>query len=119
MDSEIARDAAFRAAEGKQAPQVPRWRATAVATWRPDEKWAFTVAGRYSDRVYATIDNTDPVTHTYQGFDDYLVFDVRAALALNTHWSAAVGIENIGGEDYYIFHPFPQRTATAELKYRF
>ncbi|MES1202690.1 MAG: TonB-dependent receptor [Pseudomonadota bacterium] len=119
VDSEIARDAAFRAAEGKQAPQVPRWRATAVATWRPDEKWAFTVAGRYSDRVYATIDNTDPVTHTYQGFDDYLVFDVRAALALNAHWSAAVGIENIGGEDYYIFHPFPQRTATAELKYRF
>ncbi len=119
LDSEIKRDSAFRAAEGKQQPQVPRWRATAVATYRPDDKWAFTLAGRYSDRVYATIDNSDPITHTFQGFDDFLVFDVRAALALNAHWSAALGIENIGAADYYLFHPFPQRTATAELKYRF
>lgn len=119
VDSEIRRDDAFPAAEGKQIPQVPRWRATATATWRPDDRWAFTFAGRYSDRVYATIDNSDPVTHTFQGFDDYLVFDLRAALVLNAHWSAAVGLENIGADDYYLFHPFPQRSATAELKYRF
>ncbi len=119
VDPEIVRDTAFTAAEGKQLPQVPNWRATLVATYRLDDRWAFTIAGRYSDRVYATIDNSDSVTHTYQGFDGYLVFDARAHIAIDAHWTVAVGIENIGAEDYFLFHPFPQRTATAELQYRF
>jgi|CXWL01.1.fsa_nt_gi iron complex outermembrane receptor protein len=119
VDPEIVRDTAFPAAEGKQLPQVPNWRATLVATYRRDDRWAFTLAARYSDRVFATIDNSDSVSHTYQGFDGYLVFDARAHLAIGAHWTAAIGIENLGAEDYFLFHPFPQRTATAELQYRF
>ncbi len=119
VDPEIVKDIAFPAAEGKQIPQVPNWRATVVATYRPDQQWSVTFAGRYSDRVYATIDNVDVVTHTYQGFDDYLVFDARVAYDVDEHWTAAVGVENLGADDYILFHPFPQRTATAELKYHF
>ncbi|GAM96788.1 hypothetical protein U91I_00409 [alpha proteobacterium U9-1i] len=119
VDPTIESDPSFPAAEGKQIPQVPNWRATFVATYRPDGRWVFTLAGRYSDRVYATIDNSDVVTHTYQGFDGYLVFDARAHLALNAHWSAALSVENLGAEDYFLFHPFPQRTLAAELQYRF
>ncbi len=118
VDSEIVRDTAFPAAVGKQIPQVPSWRATMVVTYHPDDHWALTIAGRYSDRVYATIDNTDTVTHTYQGFDSYLVFDARVTHRLDDHWTAAAGLENFGDEDYFLFHPFPQRTATAELQYR-
>jgi iron complex outermembrane receptor protein len=119
VDPKITRDNAFQAAEGKQLPQVPNWRATLVATWRPGERWAFTLAGRYSDRTYATLDNSDPVTHTYQGFDRFLVFDARASLKLNPSWTAALGIENLGAQDYFLFHPFPQRTVIAQLGYRF
>lgn len=119
VDPTIAKDTAFPAAVGKQIPQVAHWRSTVVATYRPDEQWTFTLAGRYSDRVYATIDNIDVVTHTYQGFDPYFVVDARAAFDLDDHWTAAVGVENIGNDDYILFHPFPQRTATAELQYRF
>ena len=32
--------------DGKHVPYVPRWRATAVATYRPTPAWAFTLAGR-------------------------------------------------------------------------
>lgn len=119
LDSTITQDAAFPAAVGKQAPQTPRWRATVVATWRPNAALALTLAARYSDRVFATIDNTDPVTHTYQGFDGYLVADARANWTINPHWSAAVGIDNLGARDYFLFHAFPQRTAFAELRYAF
>jgi len=117
--AETVRNRAFLAAEGKQTPQVPEWRATLVATYRPDERWAFTLAGRYSDRVFGTIDNSDSFSHTYQGFENFLVFDVRAAFQIDSHWRAALGIENLNNEDYFLFHPFPQRTLTAELQYRF
>ena len=119
VDAETKRDRALPAAQGKQIPQVPDWRATLVATYRPNDQWAFTLAGRYSDRMYGTIDNSDAFSHTYQGFERYLVFDARAAYQLNAHWNAAIGIENFTNDNYFLFHPFPQRTATAELRYHF
>ena len=47
------------------------------------------------------------------------VLDARATYEINTHWMAAAGMENFGDEDYFLFHPFPRRTTTAELKYKF
>ena len=32
-------------------------------------------------------------------------------------WSAAVGIDNFNNYKYWNFHPYPQRTLMAELKY--
>ncbi|MDP3659679.1 TonB-dependent receptor [Phenylobacterium sp.] len=119
VDAKIDKDPAFRAAEGKRIPQVPEYRWTAVATYRPNEKLSLTAAARYSDRVFATIDNTDFVTHTYQGFDNYFVVDVRAAYRMNDHVEAAFGIDNLNDRDYILFHPFPRRSYIAELKYSF
>jgi len=117
VDPGIVSDRAFAAAVGKQIPQVPRWRATAQASYAATSRLTLSAAVRYSSRVYATIDNSDPVTHTYQGFDGYLVGDLRATYRLNDHVTAAIGIDNLGGERYYLFHPFPQRTVLAELKW--
>lgn len=119
VDAKTTKDAAFRAAEGKQLPQVPRWRSTLAATYRPDDKWTFTVAGRHVDRTYATIDNSDTVSHTYQGFEGFLAFDARVSYAFDRHWTLAAGVENFNDADYFLFHPFPQRTATAELNFRY
>jgi iron complex outermembrane receptor protein len=104
---------------GKRTPYVPEWRATLVATYKPDDRWTYTLAGRYSARVYATVDNTDVNTHTYQGFDGYTVFDARVHYRFDRHWSGAVGVDNLTNRDYFLFHPFPQRTVFAELKYDF
>src|SRR6185436_4947012 len=119
VDSKTAEDRAFPAAVGRQTPQVPEWRSTLVATYRPDDHWSFTVAGRYVDRVYGTIDNSDSVSHTFQGFEGFMTWDARVAWAIDQHWTAAMGVENFADADYFLFHPFPQRTATAELQYRF
>ena len=104
---------------GKRTPYVPMWRAAVVATYRPDDRWAFTAAGRYSSRMYATIDNTDINPATYTGFESYLVLDARVAYKLDKHWNAAVGIDNLTNRQYFLYHPFPQRTIFAELKYNF
>lgn len=107
------------ASVGKRTPYVPEWRATAVATYKPDEKWSYTLAGRYSSRLYATVDNTDINPATYQGFEGYFVADLRIRYQLDRHWRAAAGIDNLNNRKYILFHPFPQRTLYAELKYDF
>ena len=118
VDPKILSDPAFPAAEGKRTPQVPRRKATVVATWRPTPALSLTAAARYSSRSFATIDNSDPVTHTYQGFEHYFVVDARARLALSQRWALAVGVDNLNGDRYYLFHPFPQRSVVAELSWR-
>jgi iron complex outermembrane receptor protein len=117
-DPKVVRDPAFPAAEGKDLPQIPRRRATFVATWHESERSSFTLAARYASRSFGTIDNSDPVTHTFQGFESYLVVDARADVRVSRHWNLAVGVENLGNDKYYLFHPFPQRTLTAEVAYR-
>jgi iron complex outermembrane receptor protein len=108
-------DPVFPAAEGKLIPQVPRRKATIVATWRPDDRLSLTLAGRFASRMFATIDNSDVVGHTFQGFENYAVADARVLYRLSDHWSAAAGVENLTDRRYFLFHPFPGRTFTAEL----
>ena len=117
VDSEIRADAANSAAVGKRTPQLPRLRWTAVATWRATDRLTLTTAARYSSRPYATIENTDTVGHTYQGFEGYFVVDARATYKIDRHWSAAIGVDNLNNRDYFVFHPFPQRSVLAELRY--
>lgn len=119
VDSTIVKNPILPASVGKKAPQVPEWRATAVATYRPNDALAFTLAARYSDRVYATIDNTDGNTFTYQGFGSYFVVDTRVSYDFDPHWTLSAGIDNLNNRKYFIFHPFPQRSFVAELKYAY
>ncbi|AIF48268.1 TonB-dependent receptor [Dyella japonica] len=121
VDSTILSNTSFASAagttsEGKHAPYVPRWRATAMATYRPDAAWAFTLAGRYSGRQYSTLDNTDNTPHVFGAFDTFTVFDARAHYQINEHLAASFGIDNVTNQKYYLYHPFPQRTYVADLK---
>jgi iron complex outermembrane receptor protein len=100
-------------------PQLPHWRAAVVATWSPTPKLDVSVAGRYSDRAFATIDNSDHYANTYQGFSGYFVADVHIRWNITPHVQAQIGADNLLGRRYFLFHPFPQRAAVADLKYAF
>ena len=104
---------------GKRTPYVPAWRATAVATYKPSPRWTYTLAGRYSTRLYATVDNTDVNPATYQGFEGFFVADARVRAQIDRNWSAAFGVDNLNDRHYFLFHPFPGRTFLAELKYAY
>jgi iron complex outermembrane receptor protein len=104
---------------GRRTPYVPDWRTTFTATYRPNESWAYTVAGRYQSKLWATIDNTDYNSATYQGFQGFFVADTRVRYQLAKQWSAAVGIDNLFNQKYWLFHPFPQRTLVAEMKFSY
>lgn len=102
---------------GKRTPYVPDWRATFIASYRPNDQWIYTLAGRYSGRMYSTVDNTDTNPHTYQGFESFFVADARIRYQIAKQWNASFGVDNLNNRKYFLFHPFPQRTAFAELKF--
>jgi iron complex outermembrane receptor protein len=107
------------AAIGKQLPNIPKRRATFSATYRPDaqRKLALTLAGRYSDKMYTTLDNADVNPNTYQGFASWFVMDSRVNYRFDGHWSAGLGVDNVLNRKYFLFHPFPQRTLVGTVKY--
>jgi iron complex outermembrane receptor protein len=116
-DGRIRQDNAFAAAVGKFIPGVPKLKANAVATYRPNDQLSFTLGARYSDRSFGTIDNSDPVSQTYQGFAGYFVVDARARYKVDENWSISAGVDNLGNDEYFLFHPFPQRTFVMEVHY--
>ncbi|BCA57624.1 TonB-dependent receptor [Sphingomonas sp. HMP6] len=118
VDPRICANAALPAVIGKRPPQVPLRKATIVATYRPTDAVSLTAAARYASRSYGTIDNSDPVSFTYQAFGSYVVADLRANFRVTPHWQMAVGVDNVANRKYFLFHPFPQRTLSAELSYK-
>lgn len=124
VDSKILSDPGFRNANnvltdvsGKLTPNIPKRKMSVLATYRFDARASASLGARYSDRVWATLDNTDVNPNTYQGFDKYFVVDARFRYQFDKRWSAALGIDNLNNRKYFLFHPFQQRTAVAELKF--
>jgi iron complex outermembrane receptor protein len=104
-------------AVGKFLPNIPKWRASFAGTYRPDERLAMTLGGRYSGKLYTTLDNADARFNTYQGFDGWFVMDARANYKVTTNWAASLGVDNVLNRKYFMFHPFPQRTLVASAKF--
>ena len=102
---------------GKWQPNIPRWRATALAAWRLDEHWSASLAARYSGRQYRTLNNADVNGFAYMGVSKYATADVRLLWKIDRQWSAALGIDNLNNYQYWNFHPYPQRSYSAELKF--
>jgi iron complex outermembrane receptor protein len=116
-DSIIRENANFPASIGKWQPRVPRWRANLVGTWHPGEHWRMTGALRYSGEQFNTLDNSDPNGEAFTGTSRFLVADVRLRYAHDAHWSAALGIDNLGNSTYWNFHPYNQRTWNFEVRF--
>jgi iron complex outermembrane recepter protein len=116
-DSKIVKNDNFPNSVGKWQPRVPQWRANLLATYRVNDKWAYTFGARYSGKQYGTLDNSDPNGDTYTGVSSFFVADVRVRYRVAKQWSAALGVDNLNNATYWAFHPYTQRTYVAELKF--
>jgi iron complex outermembrane recepter protein len=115
--STIAHNDKFPASVGKRQPRVPDWRANLLATYRANDQWSLTGGLRYSGQQYGTLDNADPNGRTYTGFSKFFVADLRARYQHSKNVSLSFGIDNLGDEKYWAFHPYTQRMFVAELKW--
>lgn len=107
------------AAAGNFLPNIPRRRATFVTTFRPSASLSLSLAGRYNDPQYTTLDNSDTHPNTYMGFESWFVADVRTMYRFSDRWSASLGVDNVLNRKYFLFHPFPQRTIIGSLSHAF
>ena len=119
-DSLIKENAGFVVVAGdtlnKRQPNIARWRATALASYRWDPRWVTSIGARYSGPQFRTLNNSDINGFAYQGVSKFFVVDLRARYQIDKHHSFAIGIDNVNNDKYWNFHPYPQRTFTAELK---
>lgn len=117
-NSLIEANANFPDSVGKWQPRVPKWRWTGIATYRLGSLWSVSLGGRYSGKQFNTLDNGDPNGYAYTGTSPYLVFDARARFE-NRRFNASIGIDNLGDEEYWAFHPYTRRMLMADLGVRF
>lgn len=101
---------------GKRQPNVPRWRLNLLAAYRWTPEWSTSVGARYSSPQFRTLDNSDVNGFTYMGVSRFFVVDLRAHWKLTKQVTAAFGIDNVNNDQYWNFHPYPQRSYVAELK---
>lgn len=101
---------------GKRQPNIPRWRASALASYRWTPQWSTSVGARFSGRQFRTLDNADINGNTYFGVSKFFVVDIRAQWKIDKTFTAAFGIDNLNNRQYWNFHPYPQRSYVAELK---
>lgn len=113
--SRIVANDNFPASVGKWQPRVPEWRANLLATLRATEQMVATVGVRYSGKQYNTLDNSDPNGFTYTGNSSFLVADVRVRYLVTDRVTLSAGVDNFNNEKYWAFHPYTQRTYSAEL----
>ncbi|MEJ8835173.1 TonB-dependent receptor [Ramlibacter sp. AN1133] len=101
---------------GKRQPNIPRWRATALAAYHWNPQLTTSIGARYSGTQFRTLNNADVNGSTYQGVSKFFVVDLRAQYQVTKTTSVAFGIDNVNNDKYWNFHPYPQRTYTAEVK---
>ncbi len=66
---------------GKRQPNIPRWRASALASYRWNPQWTTSVGARYSGQQFRTLDNADVNGFTYSGRQQVLRGGPARALA--------------------------------------
>ncbi len=118
-DSRTVRNPALPASEGKVQPRVPVWRATALVSYRFDDRRSGTLGVRYSGTQYSQLTNSDVNGHAYTGASPYLLVDLRYRYRLASRTVASLGVDNLTDRTYWNFHPYPQRSWVADLKHNF
>jgi len=115
-DSVIERNAANPALEGNRFPRIPRWRVNGFATWHLDRRWSASLGARYQSHSFNRLENDDPLGG-FGSVSEFLVFDAKLVRRWDNGVSVSAGIDNLFDEEYFSFHPFPQRTFFLEASF--
>nr|WP_239688860.1 TonB-dependent receptor [Aquitalea magnusonii] len=115
--SEIIANGNNPASVGNPFPGIPEWRATAVVSYRQNDKLSYSLAARYSSFQTSDVNNTVVNTDVYGANSAYFIMDTRISYKLDRQFTVALGVDNLNNYKSYAYHPMPQRTTYAQLKF--
>jgi iron complex outermembrane recepter protein len=102
---------------GNWWPRVPDWRGNLQAVWRPSPSWLASLGFRYYGKTFGRLENDDINGDTYGGISRVSSWDGRVAYTMANGTELALGIDNITNDRSYQSHPYPSRTAFAEVRW--
>lgn len=116
IDSQPTRSVLTPAAVGVQFPRIPRWRINANARYDVSEALQLSMGWRFATRPNSDLTGAQR-GDTFGYASELSVVDVRATWAPSAQLQLGLGIDNLFNNQYWAFHPFPQRTFVADLKW--
>ena len=115
-DAKTLRDSQYPLADGKYFPRIPKIRASLFADYRFAPQWDASLGIRRSGRQYGSLNNSDYVD-SYGAVSRFTVADARLRWKFSPGWTAALGVDNLTGERYWVYHPYAGRTWFGELRW--
>lgn len=109
-DSEIVRNDANPAYEGKQFARMPDWRGNVLATYELDPDWVIAGNLQYASDSFGNPDNSDTENHVYGAQDGYTRLGAKLTWSANKNTALHLGVDNMTNEVAYVAHPWPGRT---------
>ncbi|MEO6799896.1 MAG: TonB-dependent receptor [Rhodanobacter sp.] len=115
-DAKTLRDSQYPLADGKYFPRIPKVRASVFADYRFTPQWDASLGIRHSGRQYGALDNSDYVD-SYGAVSSFTVADAKLRWKFTEGWNAALGVDNLTNERYWVYHPYAGRTWFGELRW--
>ncbi len=115
-DAKTLKDSQYPLADGKYFPRIPKVRASVFADYRFAPPWDVSLGIRHSGRQYGTLDNSDYVDG-YGAVSSFTVADAKLRWKFAPDWTAALGVDNLSNERYWVYHPYAGRTWFGELRW--
>jgi iron complex outermembrane receptor protein len=119
MESEIIKNRANPALEGKVPPRMPKWRGNLLATYHISDRWDLSANAQYATKSYGRADNLDTREQVYGAQDGYTRLGCRTSYRFDHHWKISAGVDNLTDEISYVAHPWPARTVYFSVDWGF
>jgi len=105
---------------GKQWVRTSHWKVNGSVTYHTTPQWDNTVSFNYRGPQFANEDNSDiKGIRVYGSSSQYFLLNTKSqykqSLGHGMTGTLSVGINNLLDENYYDFHPYPQRTYFAQI----
>ncbi|SNS97902.1 iron complex outermembrane recepter protein [Azospirillum sp. RU38E] len=117
IDAQTVRNRSVPASEGVQFPRIPKWRLNGNLRYRLAEDWKISTGWRYASRPNTNLEGTQR-GDTYGYTSELMIFDAKLSWQVTDQAEFSFGVDNIGNDKAWVFHPYPQRTFTVELKWK-
>jgi len=119
LDKQIKANSGREELVGKQWVRTSNWKANGSATYHLTDKFQTTLSANYRGPQFAEEDNSDNTSGVYGASDEYLLLNVKSQykqpIGHDMTVTMSVGVDNLLNENYYDFHPYPQRSYFASI----